>query len=93
MSRAMERIKKNREKNTKENDNNKRDKNNPIFKSARIKNMVAILEEQMSKKEKAEDNEGKVDNNTNEEKKIDDNNLYDVKIVNKKKKAKINFEE
>ena len=75
MSRAMERIKKNREKNTKENDNNKRDKNNPIFKSARIKNMVAILEEQMSKKEKAEDNEGKVDNNTNEEKKIDDNNL------------------
>ena len=32
---------------------NKRDKNNPIFKSARIKNMVAILEEQMSKKEKA----------------------------------------
>ena len=99
MSRAMERIKKKRDK-TKdtenEQNNNNNDNNNKLFKSAKIKNLVTILEEQMGEKgielggkEKSDE----VNNNTNINiEKIDDNN-NDGKIINKKKMTKKNFEE
>ena len=92
MSRAMERLKKKREKD-KENEPNKKD--NVLFKSARIKNLVDILEEQMGEKnielggkksEEIENNNQGIVNNEN-------NNVYEGTVINKKKKAKKEFDE
>ena len=88
MSRAMERIKKKREKN-KENEINKKD--NSLFKSAKIKNLVNMLEEQMGEKGielggKEKNNE--INNNNNiikEENNINNNiNENETKIIKNK---------
>ena len=101
MSRAMERIKKKRDK-TKdaenEQNNNNNNNDNKLFKSAKIKNLVSILEEQMGEKGielgGKEKSDG-VNNNNNTNiiiEKIDDNK-NGGKILNKKKMTKKNFEE
>ena len=100
MNRAMERIKKKRDK-TKdaENDQNNNNDNNKLFKSARIKNLVSILEEQMGEKgielggkEKSNEVNNNNDNNNINIEKIEDNK-NEGKIINKKKMTKKTFEE
>ena len=99
----MERIKKKRDK-TKdtENEQNNNDNNNKLFKSAKIKNLVSILEEQMGEKgielggkEKSDEtNNNNINNiNINVVKIDDNNNINEGKIINKKKMTKKNFEE
>ena len=91
MSRAMERLKKKREKD-KENEPNKKD---TLFKSARIKNLVNILEGQMGEKGivlgKEKNDEEKINKDIIEENTVNDNN--EVKVINKKKISKKEFDE
>ena len=94
MSRAMERLKKKREKD-KENEPNKKD--NVLFKSARIKNLVDILEEQMGGKNielgGKKSDEIKNDNQDHNLINTENNNTYEGIFINKKKKAKKEFDE
>ena len=93
MSRAMERLKKQREKD-RENEPNKKEPS--LFKSTKIKNLDNILEEQTGEKNIEIGGKGKSSENNNINnnlvKEESNTNINEDKIINKKKKTKKEFD-